>query len=193
MTVFQQDLVTPLQGPPCDDRGAQATGIDTRPVDEQTGEMVDTLSMNPVDELLHQARQLLGTMTPVASGPTFDASAPVAPAGWESAAATAAASHTETELAKHLGALQQAQDTLRSAIQEADEAVRAAQTRLNAVETSWSSDRAAAAAEDPDEGRAGLLQAAHQYVREVTDVVQHTAEHFQRAAERITAAVAALP
>jgi hypothetical protein len=153
--------------------------------------MVDTLSVNPVDEVLRQARQLLGTMAPVALTP-FTAAAPAAPASWDSESAAAAAV-TQAGLADQLGGLHDARLAVQTAIEDADAVIRAAHTRLNALENAWAGDREAAAAQDSDESQAGLLTAAHTHVREVTEVVQHTAEHFQTAAARVAAVAATLP
>jgi len=154
-------------------------------------EMVDTLSVNPVDEVLRQARQLLGTMAPV-SVAAFTTAAPAAPPSWDSGAAAAAVG-AGSMLEEDLGALRTAQDALQTAVQDADEVIRDAHTRLNAVENAWSSDRVAAATQDSEESKAGLLQAAHTHVQEVTELVRSTAVHFQQAAERVTTAAEALP
>lgn len=152
--------------------------------------MVDTLSVNPVDEVLRQARQLLGSMAPVSLA-AFTAATPTAP-DWDSEAAAAAAG-AGAALEGDLGALRSAQGALQTALQDADAVIREAHTRLNAVENAWSRDRAAAASQDSEEGKAGLLQAAHTHVREVTELVEQTATHFQQAAERITSTAQSLP
>lgn len=153
--------------------------------------MVDTLSVTPVDDLLRQARQLLGTMNPVQWETAFPAPPP-APGGWDSSAADAAA-ETTVRLDSQTDRLRAAHREVAAAIAEANEISRSAHTQLNAVENAWASDRAALhPASAVEENQAGLLQAAQQHVREVTAVVQAAAEQFQIAAHRIATATASL-
>jgi len=147
--------------------------------------------VHPVDDLLHQARQLLGTMNPV----QFDLAvppAPPAPASWDSQAAGAAA-ETSARLDIVTAQLRSAHQAVAAAVVEANEIAHNAHTQLNAVENTWASDRAALdPASDTEDNQAGLLQAAHKHVQEVTAVVQLAAEQFQSAAQRIAAATASL-
>ena len=153
--------------------------------------MVDTLSVTAVDELLSQARQLLGSMTPVQLDVALPA-VPPAPVSWDSAAAASAAENA-ARLGRDTDELNSAQQAVAAAVAEANEIAQSAHTQLNAVENAWASDQAAL---DPTTGsqdsHSGLLQAAQDHVREVTAVIQAAAEQFQVAAQRITAATTSL-
>lgn len=147
-----------------------------------------------VDEVLREARTLLGAMTPAGNTTAFAVTAPAnPPTSWDSTA-SAAAGAAGTTLDGQLTHLQQAHQAVTAAITEANEITRNAHTQLNAVENTWASDRAATEpGADTTETHAALLQAAHHHINDITAVVQAAAEQFQTAAARITAAAAALP
>lgn len=147
--------------------------------------------MNPVDDLLRQARELLGSMNPVHLDISLPASPPV-PGSWDSESA-GAAEQTAAHLDHDTEQLRAAHQAVAAAIEEANSISRDAHAQLNAVENAWASDQAALdpTAEAP-EGQAGVLQAAQQHVREVTAIVQSAAEQFQVAAHRITTATTSL-
>lgn len=153
--------------------------------------MVDTLSVTAVDELLSQARQLLGSMNPVQLDVALP-TVPQAPDSWDSEAAGSAAA-AAAYLDRDTEQLRDAHRAVAAAVAEANEIARSAHTQLNAVENAWFSDRAALdPAAGTDDNHAGLLQSAQHHVREVTAVVQAAAEQFQVAAQRITAATTSL-
>jgi hypothetical protein len=150
--------------------------------------------VNVVDEVIRDARTLLGAMTPVGAMTAFAVTPPVnPPTSWDSSAGTAAGA-AGANLDGQLTQLQLAHHSVTAAITEADEITRNAHSQLTAVENAWASDQAAT---DPGaettEGHAGLLQSARQHINDVTAVVQAAAEQFQTVATRIAAAGAALP
>lgn len=153
--------------------------------------MVDTLSVTAVDELLSQARQLLGSMNPVQLDVALP-TVPQAPDSWDSAAA-GSATQAAAQLGHDTEELRAAHQAVAAAVAEANAIARSAHTQLNAVENAWASDQAALdPAAGTDDNHAGILQSAQHHVREVTAVVQAAAEQFQVAAQRITAATTSL-
>ena len=93
--------------------------------------MVDTLSVTAVDELLSQARQLLGSMNPVQLDVALPA-VPQAPVSWDSEAAGSAA-EVAAYLDRDTEQLRDAHRAVAAAVEEANEIARSAHTQLNAV------------------------------------------------------------
>lgn len=146
-----------------------------------------------MDALLQSARELLGTMSPaqlaaINAGPQ---SMP-APATWDGNAATAAAV-ASNELDQRRGQLNNAHQTVSTAVSQANQISRDAHTGLRAIETAWANDKAALAPQaNTPEGQAALLNAGQQRVHEATQLIHTAAQRFQGASQQVSATTADL-
>ncbi|EUA17330.1 NLP/P60 domain protein [Mycobacterium xenopi 3993] len=96
-----------------------------------------------VDDYLHQARSLLGTGTPALPAPANPPpTGPLTPHTWTGPAATTATATTQT-LGNTRGQLTTAQSHTDHQLTAAADISRTAHRALNAIQTSWESDKAA--------------------------------------------------
>lgn len=151
--------------------------------------------MHPVDAILQQARQLLGTGLAVeAPAATFggDVSGDQL-SGWEGQAG-------EGVVAEQ-AAIEGSRERLRAAYGSAAQVIamvnqhgEQARRDLAAVEQGWQHDKESAdTGVDVPEGPAGILQAAQRRIDEAAGIVERTAALYQQAAQQIRTAVGDLP
>ncbi|MBZ4571558.1 hypothetical protein QRB41_24380 [Mycobacterium avium subsp. hominissuis] len=142
--------------------------------------------MDPVDALLQQARQLLGTSSPPDPEPAGLGEPNLAgqhPASWDGDASTQAATTSAT--------LDGQRDQLRTTHHNATTTIAAANTigqnardNLTAVQTAWQQDKSTFTPTTA-QGQAALLQAGQQRITEATQIVEDTASQYQSAAQRL--------
>lgn len=152
--------------------------------------------MHPVDAILQQARQLLGsTALPDLAEADFGAPdlADKQSATWEGQASTRATAHN--------AALDNSRDQLRTVygsaatvIASANQYGQHARKELAAVDAAWQHDKATLSRNaGTPEGHAALLQAAQQRVDEASRIVEQTAQQYQQAAKQMRSTTEQLP
>jgi len=152
--------------------------------------------MHPVDALLEQARQLLGTASPPAiTTPNTSAGdlADSLPPSWEGQSSTHAAA-TTSRLDTDRNQVRTAHQAVSTTLATANQLSQQAHTRLDAVQAAWQQDKATLGRfGDTAQGQAALLQAGQQRIADVTQIVRQTATDYQRAARHVHDATAHLP
>jgi hypothetical protein len=151
--------------------------------------------MHPVDEVLRQARAVLGDMTlpqlPTRSG--GNTAAVQAPSQWSGPAAESATAATDRLIEKHTQ-FHSVRAAATGVINQAASISQDAHTQLRTVEQAWASDKAAIGPyARTASGQAALLQAGQLRVQEATMVVQNAAERYGQAAQKITMLSGELP
>lgn len=142
--------------------------------------------MDPVDALLQQARQLLGTSTPPEPAPATLGEPDLAghhPGSWDGDASTQAAT-TSTELDGRREQLRSTHHNATVTIAAANTIGPNARDNLTAVETAWQQDKSTFTPSTA-QGQAALLQAGAQRITEATQIVQDTASQYQSAAQQL--------
>lgn len=152
--------------------------------------------MHPVDALLEQARQLLGTpsaATITAPGTNAGPLAERHPPSWEGDTSTHAAA-TTSRLDADRNQVRTVHQAVSSTLTAANQIGQHARTRLDAVEAAWQQDKAALARfADTPQGQAALLQAGQHRITDATQIVKHAAIDYQHAARQVHDATADLP
>lgn len=150
--------------------------------------------MHPVDAALHQARQLLGTVTPPdITTPSYGDQPPEPPANWAGGASEK--SHTvSTELDSQRDQIRTTHHQVAAVVAQANQLVHQADTGLTSVEQAWEQDKATLAPfADTPEGQAALLQAGQLRVNEATELIHSTATQYQQTAGQLQALTSNLP
>lgn len=152
--------------------------------------------MHPVDAILQQARQLLGSPAlPHLAGADFGAPnlAGEHPASWQGQASTRASANA-TALDKTREQLHSVYGSAATVITSANQYGHQARTELAAVDAAWQHDKATLARNaGTPQGHAALLQAAQQRVEEARRIVERTAKQYQQAATQMRATTEQLP
>jgi hypothetical protein len=147
--------------------------------------------MHPVDELLRDARHVLGALT-TASLPAFTPSEPPAPpAGWASDTADTAQA-TSSHLHHQLTHLYELHGAARSLLDDAATITHRAHTELQGVEHAWATDQIAVDTHHPD-SQAALLHTGRDHVTAITETIRTAADEFQQLAQRLATITAELP
>lgn len=153
--------------------------------------MRDTLTMHPVDAVLHKARQLLGsTPAPEHQGASLTETVVAHPIGWDSESGDAATA-TSTAIDNQLNHIQTIHHNAHQAMADAAQIAQSARDKLDALETDWQHDKDT---HDPNttQGQAALLQAAQQRINQAIDIVEHAATGYGDAAARLRTYIAQL-
>lgn len=149
--------------------------------------------MHPVDAMLQQARELLGTVAPPQLSAPHPGSPITGPHAWSGAAADTAAT-VSGDLEQQRTHLHLVHTSARAVINDAAQISQAARTQLRTVETAWAADKAAVGPyAHTAEGQAALLRAGQQRVQEASQVVQTAAARFQGAAQQVHTHTGRLP
>lgn len=146
-----------------------------------------------VDDYIQRARTLLGTgHAPTPTTPTTTAT-PAAPSTWTGPASTAAATLTDT-LTTNRGALHTAHTHTAGIISATAELPRTAHRTLDAIQTSWHTDKAALGpwGRTPA-AHAALLRAGQQRIAETHALISEVATRYGAAAAAVRSAKLGLP
>ncbi len=149
--------------------------------------------MHPVDALLHQARQLLGTSAPPTPNPDPSGSNPASqqPTSWTGDASSNATAINAT-LDGHRNQLNTAHHDATTIIAATNTIGQTARKNLATVETAWQQDKDTFIPTTA-QGQAALLQAGRERVTEAAQIVERAATEYQQAAHQLTTTTADLP
>jgi uncharacterized phage infection (PIP) family protein YhgE len=147
--------------------------------------------MHPVDELLRDARRVLGDLTPPGLPVVTTSPPPAPPASWSSDTADAAQT-TSSELNQQLTHLHELYAAARAVLDEAATVTNRAHTELHVIEQAWAADQTAA---DPHQldGQAALLHTGRDHVTAITETIRTAADRFQQLAQQLATITAELP